>query len=90
VYVPAVVGNAVEVADFIEAWFVEGAADGFNLFPAYVPGAIESFTRLVVPELQRRGIYRRDYAGTTFRDHLGLARPESRFVGATELTRKEA
>jgi len=47
--------------------------------PAYLPGTFEAFVRLVIPELQRRGVYRKEYAGTTLRDHLGLARPE---VGA--------
>lgn len=73
----AVVGNAREVADHIELWFEERAADGFNIFPAYVPAAVESFTGLVVPELQRRGIYRTEYSGRSFRDHLGLAKPEN-------------
>jgi len=44
--------------------------------PAYFPGAFDDFVDLVVPELQRRGLYRREYSGSTLRDHLGLARPE--------------
>ena len=49
-----------------------GAADGFNILPAYFPGAFDDFVDLVVPELQRRGLFRRDYEGTTLRDHFGL------------------
>ena len=75
-----VVGNPEEVADYIEAWFTEGAADGFNIFPAYVAGAVEAFVDLVVPVLQARDIYRTEYAGPTFRHHLGLARPENRLL----------
>lgn len=71
-----VVGNPEEVADMIQEWFEGGAADGFNIYPAYVPGAVTSFTELVVPELQRRGLYRKDYGGRMLRDHLGLQVPE--------------
>ena len=70
-----VVGDPNEVADHIELWFDERAADGFNIFPPYVPESVEAFTSLVVPELQRRGLYRTEYSGSTFRDHLGLAKP---------------
>jgi FMN-dependent oxidoreductase (nitrilotriacetate monooxygenase family) len=75
-----ITGNPTEVADYIEEWFVTGAADGFNLFPPYVPGSVEAFTELVVPELQKRGLFRTEYSGSTFRDHLGLARPANRFL----------
>lgn len=70
-----VVGNPTEVADFMQHWLKEEAADGFNIFPSYLPDTVDDFARLVVPELQARGLYRTDYAGTTFRDHLGLKRP---------------
>lgn len=70
-----VVGDARRVADCLEQWFVEGAADGFNVMPPYLPGGLEAFVELVVPELQRRGLFRRAYAGRTLRDHLGLSRP---------------
>jgi len=50
-------------------------ADGFVVMPAYFPGAFDDFVNLVVPELQRRGLFRRDYSGPTLRDHLGLPRP---------------
>jgi FMN-dependent oxidoreductase (nitrilotriacetate monooxygenase family) len=65
-------GTPVTIADTLEEWFTSGAADGFNVLPAYFPGAFDDFVDLVVPELQRRGLYRRDYEGTTLRDHFGL------------------
>ncbi len=64
------VGTPSQVADQMEAYFDEVGGDGFMLSPIYTPGAIEEFVDLVVPELQRRGRYRRDYTGTTQRDHL--------------------
>ena len=67
-------GTPTHIADILEEWFVAGAADGFNILPPYFPGAFADFVDLVVPELQRRGLYRRDYDGTTLRDHFGLAR----------------
>ena len=69
-----VCGTPKTIADIFEQWFVEGAADGFNVLPAHFPGAFDEFVDLVVPELQRRGLFRRDYEGTTLRDHFGLAR----------------
>ncbi|MFF1465142.1 LLM class flavin-dependent oxidoreductase [Streptomyces sp. NPDC058330] len=73
-----VVGNPEEVADMIQEWFEEEAADGFNIYPAYVPGSITTFNELVVPELQRRGLFRKDYGGSTLRDHLKLPLPPRR------------
>jgi N-acetyl-S-(2-succino)cysteine monooxygenase len=67
-------GTPARIADILEEWFVEGAADGYNILPAYFPGAFAEFVDLVVPELQRRGLFRRDYEGTTLRDHFGLPR----------------
>ncbi|MFC9559542.1 NtaA/DmoA family FMN-dependent monooxygenase [Agromyces sp. NPDC056965] len=75
-----VVGDPVEVADHLQLWFESGAADGFNIFPDFVPGSVDAFTRLVVPELQRRGLFRTEYDGGTFREHLGLAVPANRFA----------
>ncbi len=69
-----VCGTPARIADTLEEWFVEGAADGFNILPPYFPGAFADFVDLVVPELQRRGLFRRAYRGMTLRDHLGLAR----------------
>lgn len=67
-----VIGTAQTVADQIEAWFEGGAADGFNFMAPALPGGLDDFLALVVPELQRRGLFRTAYTGTTLRDHLGL------------------
>ena len=56
----------------MEEWFTTGACDGFVLAATHVPGAYDAFVRLVVPELQRRGLHQRDYRGTTLRGNLGL------------------
>jgi len=68
-------GTPKRIADTLEEWFTTERADGFVVMPAYFPGAFDDFVNLVVPELQRRGLYRKEYSGTTLRDHLGLARP---------------
>ncbi|MFF0223598.1 LLM class flavin-dependent oxidoreductase [Streptomyces sp. NPDC004629] len=73
----AFVGTAAEVADGMERWYSEGACDGFTIGAVHAPGAFEDFVRQVVPELQRRGVFRTEYEGTTLRDNLGLARPEA-------------
>ncbi|QKC93584.1 LLM class flavin-dependent oxidoreductase [Mesorhizobium sp. NZP2298] len=70
-----IVGTAAQVADELQARFEGGAADGFNVMPSYFPGELDAFATLVVPELQRRGLFRRDYEGLTLREHLGLKRP---------------
>jgi len=67
-------GTPARVADTLEEWFLAGAADGYNILPPYFPGAFDDFVDLVVPELQRRGLFRRDYEGMTLRDHFGLKR----------------
>jgi alkanesulfonate monooxygenase SsuD/methylene tetrahydromethanopterin reductase-like flavin-dependent oxidoreductase (luciferase family) len=72
---PLFVGSAREVADGLEEWFTGEACDGFVLAATHMPGAYEDFVRLVVPELQRRELYHREYAGTTLRENLGLPRP---------------
>jgi FMN-dependent oxidoreductase (nitrilotriacetate monooxygenase family) len=63
-------GTPAKIADTLEEWFTEGLADGFMIQPAYMPGAFDDFVDLVVPELQRRGLFRRAYAGSTLREHL--------------------
>jgi FMN-dependent oxidoreductase (nitrilotriacetate monooxygenase family) len=68
-------GTPIQIADQLEEWFVNGAADGFNIMPPYLPGGLDDFVELVVPELQRRGLFRTDYKGSTLREHLGLKRP---------------
>ncbi len=79
--VPTFVGTPQSVADQMEEWFNGGACDGFVLGATHMPGAYEDFVRLVVPELQRRGIFRKEYPGTTLRDTLGLSVPEKSAVG---------
>jgi FMN-dependent oxidoreductase (nitrilotriacetate monooxygenase family) len=74
------IGSAAEVADDLERWFKGGAADGFNIFPAWMPGGVEDFVELVVPILQERGLFRRDYGSGTLRDNLGLERPRNRYA----------
>src|SRR6476469_6900633 len=76
---PRFVGTGVEVADQMEEWFTTGACDGFVIAATHSPGAYEEMVRMVVPELQRRGLFRKQYEGTTLRSHLGLERPD---VGA--------
>jgi FMN-dependent oxidoreductase (nitrilotriacetate monooxygenase family) len=71
---PCHVGTPAQVADALEAMFTGEACDGFVLSATHVPGAYEDFVRLVVPELQRRGLFHRDYAGATLRENLGLPR----------------
>ncbi len=75
----AFVGTARAIADAMEQWLDERASDGFNVMFPFVPAGLDAFTRQVVPELQRRGIFRKEYEGTTLREHLGLPRPENRF-----------
>ena len=78
-------GSAQTIADTFEKWFLEGAADGFCVMPAWFPGQFDEFVDLVVPELQRRGLYRKAYTGTTLRDHLGLSRPAiGEYVGPVQ------
>jgi alkanesulfonate monooxygenase SsuD/methylene tetrahydromethanopterin reductase-like flavin-dependent oxidoreductase (luciferase family) len=71
----AIYGTPTRIADIFEEWFTGGLADGFVVMPAYFPGAFDDFVDRVVPELQRRALYRSEYAGTTLRSHLGLDRP---------------
>jgi alkanesulfonate monooxygenase len=73
-----VVGTPETVADTLEQWFLEEAADGFNIMPPFLPEGLDDFVEGVVPLLQQRGLFRREYSGTTLRDHLGLARPANR------------
>lgn len=70
-----VIGTPTDVADQLEDWFVNEGADGFNLKPSFIPDSLEDFVNLVVPQLQKRGIFRTEYEGTTLREHLGLKRP---------------
>lgn len=69
------VGTAKDVADELESWFAGGACDGFNVLPAYFPGELDAFVDRVIPELQRRGLFRTAYEGTTLRANLGIGQP---------------
>ncbi|MGE7664537.1 LLM class flavin-dependent oxidoreductase [Ureibacillus composti] len=76
----AFVGSAEQVADEMERWFKEKACDGFMLQFPLLPRDLEAFVEKVVPILQERGIYRKDYTGNTLRDHLGLEKPVNQFA----------
>lgn len=69
---PLIFGTPSQVADVLESWFEEEGADGFNLWSHYLPGNFEEFATLVVPELQRRGLFQTEYSGGTLRDRLGI------------------
>ncbi|MBB5642567.1 LLM class flavin-dependent oxidoreductase [Cryobacterium roopkundense] len=75
------VGTPEQIADEMIRWLHQGGADGFNLMPPTLPGGIEDFVDHVVPVLQARGVFRREYAGRTLRSHLGLERPAGRPAG---------
>ena len=81
-------GTPEQVADALAAWFVGGAADGFNIMPAVLPSGLEAFVDHVVPILVRRGLFRSEYTGSTLREHYGLPRPVNRYTSEpTELER---
>jgi len=73
------VGTPATIADQMEAWLEGAGCDGFNVMFPYVPGGLDDFVDLVVPELQRRGLFRREYEGVTLRENLGLPQPPNRF-----------
>jgi FMN-dependent oxidoreductase (nitrilotriacetate monooxygenase family) len=75
----AMVGTPRTIVDQMEEFFLGGACDGFNIMFPWVPGGLDDFVDRVVPELQRRGLFRREYEGRTLRENLGLPRPENRF-----------
>ncbi len=72
-------GTPEQIADLIEDWFNDGAADGFNVMPPLFPGQLDVFAAEVIPILQRRGLFRTAYHGTTLRDHYGLDRPQGQW-----------
>ncbi|PVE24024.1 nitrilotriacetate monooxygenase [Microvirga sp. KLBC 81] len=74
-----VVGSAIQIADTLQEWFENEGADGFNILPPWLPTALEDFIDLVIPELQRRGLFRRAYEGRTLRENLGLPYPRNRW-----------
>jgi FMN-dependent oxidoreductase (nitrilotriacetate monooxygenase family) len=69
------IGTAAEVADDLQEWFEQGGADGFNVMPAQMPDGLNEFAEFVIPELQRRGLFRTAYEGMTLRQHLGVPNP---------------
>ena len=75
----AMVGTPTTIADEMEEWLMTEGSDGFTIQFPYLPGGLDDFVARVVPELQRRGIFRSEYEGPTLRDNLGLPRPRSRF-----------
>ena len=72
------VGTPKTIADEMEQWLVEDGSDGFNIMFPYLPAGLEDFVDRVVPELQRRGIFRHEYEGRTLRENLGLPRPANK------------
>jgi FMN-dependent oxidoreductase (nitrilotriacetate monooxygenase family) len=77
-----IAGTPAEIADKLEEWFTTGAADGFNIMPPVLPQSLAEFVELVIPELQRRGLFRTAYEGATLRESLGLRWPLNRHVAA--------
>ena len=75
----SLIGTPAQIADELQNWFENDAADGFNVLVPHLPGGLEDVARLLVPELQRRGLFRTEYEGTTLRENLGLQRPANRF-----------
>jgi alkanesulfonate monooxygenase SsuD/methylene tetrahydromethanopterin reductase-like flavin-dependent oxidoreductase (luciferase family) len=72
------IGTPADIADTMQEWFEASACDGFNITPATLPGGGEDFVTLVVPELQRRGLFRTEYEGRTLRENLGLRPVQNR------------
>ncbi|WP_148193764.1 LLM class flavin-dependent oxidoreductase [Pseudomonas syringae] len=75
----SLIGTPEQIADELQRWFEQGAADGFNVLVPHLPGGLEDVAQLLVPELQRRGLFRTEYDGMTLRENLGLQRPAYRF-----------
>ena len=75
----SMVGTPQTIADQMEEWLMTNASDGFNIMFPYLPGGLDDFVDRVVPELQRRGLFRTEYEGKTLRENLGLPRPANRF-----------
>lgn len=80
-------GTPVQVADLIEDWFNTGAADGFNIMPPVLPAMLDAFSAEVIPILQKRGLFRTAYAGTTLREHYGLDWPDTYFKDGVSYVR---
>jgi N-acetyl-S-(2-succino)cysteine monooxygenase len=76
-------GSPQTITDTMQEWFEKDGCDGFNLMPPFLPGGLDDFVDLVIPELQRRGLFRTEYEGKTLRENLGLKRPASRYAEAS-------
>jgi FMN-dependent oxidoreductase (nitrilotriacetate monooxygenase family) len=74
------IGTPAQIVDDMQAWFDGYGVDGFLFHAAHLPGGLDDFVNLVVPELQERGLFRTEYEGTTLRENLGLPRPASRYA----------
>jgi FMN-dependent oxidoreductase (nitrilotriacetate monooxygenase family) len=85
-----VIGTADEIANVMQAWFEQGACDGFNITPPRLPAGCEDFVDMVIPVLQRRGLFRTEYEGATLRENLGLPPAVSRYAGASGTPTEEA
>jgi N-acetyl-S-(2-succino)cysteine monooxygenase len=79
-----IVGTPVQIADQLQAWFENDAADGFNILPPWLPTGLTDFVDLVIPELQKRGLFRTTYEGRTLRENLGLPFPINRWTAARQ------
>ena len=84
------IGTAKTIADEMEEWLTTRASDGFTIQFPYLPEGLDDFCNKVVPELQRRGIFRREYEGKTLRENLGLPRPTNRFFDEAASARSAA
>ena len=78
------IGTPGDIADALEQWFTAGAADGFNILPLTFPRGLEELVDFVIPELQRRGLFRSEYEGHTLRENLGLPLPINRWSTAAQ------
>jgi FMN-dependent oxidoreductase (nitrilotriacetate monooxygenase family) len=78
-----IVGTASDIVDDMEHWFSEPTCDGFNICPALMPHGMNDFAQYIVPELQRRGLFRTEYEGKTLRENLGLRTPPNRYTAGT-------
>jgi alkanesulfonate monooxygenase SsuD/methylene tetrahydromethanopterin reductase-like flavin-dependent oxidoreductase (luciferase family) len=79
----AMVGTASQIADEMQGWLKERGSDGFNVMFSDMPAGLDDFAAMVIPELQRRGLFRKEYEGSTLRENLGLPRPPNRFFPTT-------
>lgn len=77
-------GTPEQIADQLQEWFENGAADGFNIMPPYLPGGLDDFVDYVIPILQQRGLFRTEYTGNTLRENLGLKRPVNTLISAVK------